>query len=258
MMRISTAIVAALVCAAPPLWAADIDNIGNAGQIVIGAERLTGVFVDHVETKATVTQGGATATSEATVDTTTVALFGTNATTALDVPRLALDFFVTKGLSIGGSFIYITRSGESELTLSATGVPSQSEKQDVGPDSVFVIAPRIGYAYAFDETIAIWPRVGFSYASQVSEDKTDTTDANGNPITITDTTTFKHTNLTLEALLVVSPFSHFALAGGPFYDVGLGGSVEFETDDPSAPATLPDADYKASAFGFTVGILAYF
>jgi len=249
-------IVCALTLAAPAVWAQTVDNVGNAGQIVIGAERLTGVFVNKTEVKLSQTVGGLTATSEAKLSTTTVSVFGNNPSGPSDVPRLALDGFVVQGLSLGGSFMYITRSGDQEVTLSAPGVPAQTADAKVPTESIFVIAPRIGYAYAFDETVAIWPRVGFSYASMVREDENETTDPNGNPITVTDTTTTKQTNLTLEALLVVSPFSHFALAGGPFYDVGLGGSVENETTEPNVPTT--EGDYLASAFGFTAGILADF
>jgi hypothetical protein len=257
-MRLAIGIVGVLVLAAPEARA-EVDNIGNAGQIVIGAERLAGVFVDKPETEVSQTQAGVTRTERQEISLTTVSVFGNEPSGPSAIPRLALDVLPIQGLSLGGSLMYVTRSGDSKLTLTSNNAAlGTTQESDLGTDTVFVIAPRVGYAYAFDETFAIWPRVGFSYASLVNESKNDTTDANGNTITITRTTTLKQTNLTLEALLVVSPFSHFAFAGGPFYDVGLGGSVEFETDDPNATPPTLDGDYKTSAFGFTVGILAYF
>jgi hypothetical protein len=232
-----------------------IDNIGNAGQIVIGAERLAGVFVDQADVETTNTAFGTTITAEVSASTTTVSVFGNSPGGPTSVPRLALDFFVIQGLSLGGSFIYLTRSGDVESTTD-DGSQSVTSEDELATQSLFVLAPRIGYAVAFDETFAFWPRVGISYSADVTEDEDEVDDGLGGTIIVTDTTTLKATQLTLEALLVVSPFEGFALAGGPFYDVGLGGSFEREIDAPGAVNI--EGDYRATAFGFTVGMLAYF
>jgi hypothetical protein len=62
--------------------------------------------------------------------------------------------------------------------------------------------------------------------------------------------------LTFEALLFVSPFSNFALVGGPFADLDLGTTIEFGTDDPTT--TKMERQTELDAYGFMVGVAAYF
>jgi hypothetical protein len=45
----------------------------------------------------------------------------------------------------------------------------------------------------------------------------------------------ENAHLTFEGLVFVSLFSNFALVGGPFADLDLGSSLEYETDDPTPP-----------------------
>ena len=258
-------LIAGIICACTlsvrPVSAAPIDNVGNAGQIVVSAEHLAGVFVTHDEQEASQTDPtGLTATAKTDVTTTNISVFGNEASGLTGFPRLALDVFVVQGFSVGGALMYWTGSADAKLeaTVSGPGVGSQTVTSDQQvTERVFVIAPRIGYAYAFDETFALWPRAGISYGSVVREVESEDSDPNtGAPIRVTDTTTFKSTNLTLELLLVASPFSHFALFGGPYWDISLAGSEEFESDAPGSQTV--DGDYAFSSYGFTIGILAYF
>jgi hypothetical protein len=107
---------------------------------------------------------------------------------------------------------------------------------------LFYLNPRVGYAYAFDDTFAIWPRAGIGWASGSSESGDGETEGSLSSL-----------QLTIEGNLVVSPFEHFAIVGGPFLDLGLSGSVESESGGESE-----ELDQKFTSFGLSVGIAGYF
>jgi hypothetical protein len=110
----------------------------RSGTFALGAERITGVF--HADEKDPGNSQGHTA----------FALFGNSADSPLagawQLPRVGFDVFVVNGLSLGGSFVVLTRSTEG------------------GGDATDIIfAPRVGYAYMFGRVVGIWPRGGLSY-----------------------------------------------------------------------------------------------
>jgi hypothetical protein len=241
-----------------------VDNIGNAGGIVIGGERLAGFYLTEINARSerTETVGGTTITNTTDVDTdrTTFAVFGHDATSPSQLPRLALDFFPVGGFSVGGSFSYLATSADQKGKATSTvddQPPSEREIDDKLPtESLVVVNPRIGYAVAFNETVGLWPRVGFSYERLKIEREITVTTAPGNEQTYEQTTTVTFTHLTLEGLLFVSPFTGFAFVGGPFADIGLGGSAEFTSTEPDTDDT--DSDTKLTAYGLTIGIAGYF
>jgi len=248
----------ALACAAIPAHAQrKVDNIGNGGGIVIGAERLAGVY--HTTNTVTIKEeqniGGTpvTSESESKSSTTTVALFGHDPASPTEIPRLALDYFVVDGFSMGGSFSFMRNAIEIESKqTTSVGGSSQSSSNGEGrvTQQAFVFHPRLGYAVAFNEYVGIWPRAGFSYTHIERREAAFPTEPG-----VEQKTTITLTNLTLEGLLFVSPFSNFAFVGGPFADIGLGGSAEFESNQGFQ---LPDGDNRVSAFGFIVGVAGYF
>jgi hypothetical protein len=242
---------------------AQIENIGQAGQVVFGAERLTGIYRDQVTTKSEVTTTtidpttGQPITTTRLVDseitTTTFGVFGMNAgtpvnfvpTTDASLPRLALDFLPIDGLSIGGSFMYLTRSA----TQTRDGV---EDPDDVSVNTL-VLYPRVGYAYPFDETFGIWPRVGVVY----SRDQLHTKNVNESAGTTTDrTATIHFIDLGLEGMFYISPMKHFAILVGPYGEIGLDGGSKSESDTPGA--TNQSRDAKATSFGLSVGVVGYF
>jgi hypothetical protein len=255
----------ALACATVPAYAQNkVDNIGNGGGIVIGGERLAGVYhttsTEKIEDEQVV--GGTTVTSEVEVETstTTLAIFGHNPGAPTELPRLALDYFVVDGFSVGGSFVFARNAIEidGERRVSGGGM-SQSADIDGGHVTLqaIVFHPRTGYALAFNEYIGIWPRAGFSYTHiQRAEETTVSDPISGVEEDVEETTTITLTHLTLEGLLFVSPFPNFAFIGGPFADIGLGGGTEFDSNQPNVD--VPDGDSKLSAFGFIVGVAGYF
>jgi len=239
-----------------------VDNIGNAGGIVIGAERLAGVYHTKINTKSeqTTTVGGTTITSKSDVDTTrtTFAVFGHAAESPTQVPRLALDFFPIDGLSLGGSFTYIASSGKVKGTQSLSGSVNQEREIDskLPTGSGLIFQPRLGFAFAFNEVVGIWPRAGFSYTRLVTKEEVTETDAQGNEQKFEDTITITYTDLTLEGMLFVSPFSNFAFVGGPFVDIPLGGSQKQESTRPNSQSF--EADNTLLCYGAMIGVAGYF
>lgn len=187
----------------PPANSGQIDNIGNAGQFVFGAERLTGISFNRHG------YNGGTATS------TSVGLLGAFSGTAVGSPRVGLDYFVVDSLSVGLGAWYAHDSG-----ISTPGITSSASH-------MLLLAPRVGYAYAFDDTFSVWPRAGLTYA----------------------TTNDGHfLDLTLEGLFGVSPVSHLVILGGPFADLGLSGSADVGAGSQDA---------KETGFGLTFGLAGY-
>lgn len=245
-----------IVVAAPRLASAqEIDNIGNAGQVVVGVDRVMGLnfIVDTTEDEDTV--AGQTVEQKRTRKLTTIGLAGSYPATVLQLPRLGVDYFVTDGLSIGGSFMYLRASGETENETTVGGT-TDSDTTDFEPVHFLLFHPRLGYSFILDDTFAIWPRAGITWTQASTTQTVDTIDINGNPVTyeldITETTL----DLTLEANLVISPMEHFAFLVGPFLDFGLSGEEKTESTEPGVADQ--EADRKLTAYGLQVGLAGYF
>jgi hypothetical protein len=215
------------------------DNIGQEMQIVFGAERLMGVFATNV----TADVEGA----EPSLTTTQISLFGHSpgsgslGTVAVGpslstIPRLALDYFVTEGFSVGGSFIYLRYAGETEDVPGAGDIPTQT---------AIVVHPRLGYSFIIDETFAIWPRAGITWGRAATE-----FDTPGGGTTENSLSSFQ---LSADVPVVISPMEHFAILIGPYLDLGLSATA---TSDNGTTST--DTDGKVTSYGLTTGIAGYF
>lgn len=241
------------------------------GQVVIGAERLTGVFIEKFDIVSTTTEtaGGMTETriTENDFDSTSFALLGVSPGLSLDggataaggpsmTPRLGIDVFVASGFSLGGSILFTTAAGTTESITEVNGAPDPDPEgeQDQPTSSLFMIQPRVGYGYAVSPSFAIWPRAGLSYARYSIHEEDEDTDGMGNPITVEREVTMSLTDITLEFMMAVTPFPNVAILFGPFADIGVGGSVETETtpDEPDDSPTEIDAKY--TSFGLTAGL----
>lgn len=214
------------------------DNIGNQGQFVIGAERITALSFDTLTTNYPASPLG-TPGGTSTQKTTGIALLGNSVgmggATQSSMPRLGFDYFVIDGLSLGMAVTYAHLSGKTEYT----GQPTI----DHGSQDVFLFAPRVGYALQFGDTFSLWPRAGITYTNG----NISTPASSGNPSTSTST---HYVDLTLEPLVGISPFSHFVILGGPYFDIGLGGASKQSGSSPSVGK-------KATSLGVTFGIAAY-
>ena len=220
---------------APPVRSSGIDNLGEEMQFVFGVDRVMGISWDRLTLESDV--GGTTVTQ--TTKTTNISLFGSGGGQTTNIPRLALDFFVTEGISIGGSLVYLHRSISQELDPDPGNASG-----DVGSGSLFAIHPRVGYAYPFDETFSIWPRLGITYFSYTEE-----------VIDVSETTTSGF-DLTGEVMLGISPMSNFAILIGPYLDLGLSGTQE--TTDLSPGGATTELDSTLTSFGLAVSIVGYY
>jgi hypothetical protein len=102
------------------------------------------------------------------------------------IPRLAFDFFLADGLSLG--------LGAGFALYSPANADSINEIE---------VNPRIGYAIRASDIVHVWPRFGISYLHNSTGD--------GAYLMA----------LTIEALLVVTPVHHFGFTIGPNVDIGL-------------------------------------
>ncbi len=218
---------------APMPRSSGLDNIGEEQQITFGVDRVMGIAFDRLK----YTDDSGSTDVDITQKSTTVALFGNNGGTMM-MPRLALDFFVVESVSVGGSLVYISRTTEQENDPGGSA--------DGPTTTTFAIAPRVGYAMAFDETFSLWPRAGITYFS--SKEETPGTAGSGST-----TTTTSGLDLTVEVPLGISPIENFAILVGPYLDYGLSGSQKTET---SAGDT--EYDGTLTSYGLTVGILGYY
>jgi len=253
------------LCAFSALASAqEIENIGRAQQLVFGVERVTGLFVDKLTVQKEVTDFTVdpvtgqpietTHVEEVSASSTTIGLFGMNAegplglftpTSLASVPRLALDFLPVRGFSVGGSFLFLTRSGEQ------TSEGSTAQQPDI-TRGMLVLYPRLGYAVAFNETVGFWPRAGISYERDWVTIKAQDPTAGS----VEETVSFSFTNLVVEGVFFVSPMEHFALVGGPYGEIGLTGSTDVETNEPGAADRSQDA--KMTSFGLWAGVVGYY
>jgi len=200
------------------LWPAAIisalfaTNVAHAeairhGTFALGAERLTGVF--HSEEK---TDPGSS------VGNTGLALFGNAEDSRLagawQLPRVGLDVFVTNGLSLGGSFIVLSRNqGDANTT-----------------DIIF--APRVGFGYMFGRVVGIWPRGGISYWHQ---------SASGND----EAHSFA---FDLDVPFLFACTHSFAITLGPLLDVGFAGDQS--TGNVSRDTSFWQLGLSAGIVGF--------
>jgi hypothetical protein len=213
--------------AMPPARSSNLDNLGEEMQFVFGVDRVMGFSWDRLNIEP---EGG----GETITKTTNVSLFGSASGATTNVPRLGLDFFVTEGVSVGGSFIYLSRSSELETDADTT---------DLGTETAWAIHPRVGYAFALDETFSVWPRLGITYFSFSSEDPENDS-----------TTTVSGLDLTGEIMFGISPMSHFAILIGPYLDLGLSGTAEVEP----ASGSSTESDARLTSFGLAVSIVGYY
>jgi hypothetical protein len=228
---------------AMPVRNDDVDNVGMDQQIVFGVDRAMGIFFDRVTEERTAGTVTTSVTAVALIGNASGDLAGLGPSTTT-IPRLALDYFVTEGVSLGASFIYYTQSGEQETEPDAGG----GTTTDLGTQSVIVIHPRIGYSFIIDETFAIWPRAGITWGQGKRESEQD--DGTGTGTMVSFEQTRSAFDLSLDVPIVISPMEHFAILIGPFLDLGVGGTI--------SSTGAEDIDSKQTSFGLATGVVGYF
>lgn len=226
--------------------------------MIVSGERLVGIGVETLDNEQE--EGGVS--SEASVSTTVVALFGTGRTGLLNVggtvfPRLGIDGVLGPGVTLGGSLMYAVTSGETENSTTIGGTTT-NEKEDLPTFSWFLLHPRVGYLAELSPTFSIWPRGGISYNSVSMELESDAF-IDGVMTTQTNTATFTTTTATLELQFVAEPVEGAGITFGAFADLPLGGEAEAESDpeDPLNPSPDP-SDLSLTSYGIVAGVALLF
>ena len=227
-----------------PSASSEPTGVERPGTLILGAEHLFGLAVTTSTVKSK--DADPPITTESTQS--QFGLFVSNATSALSVPRLALDYNVALNVTIGGAFGYASTS--SETTTELGGVKASGD----GPTSTAVLfAPRVGYL-TMSGTVGFWGKVGFSYFS--ATDKSTSTSSSGST-TITNETTATGFSAAIEPTLMIAPIDHVMLSIGLNLNLPLSGSV---TAKQSGGATSSSVEYesKLTSYGATAGLHAWF
>lgn len=118
----------------------------------------------------------------------------------------AVDYFVIRSLSVGGSLLFdYKKTGDTHSTR-------------------FGIGPRVGYNIPFSDLVSVWPKLGFSIAN--SSEPTTIVKPTG-----TTTENVSNTAVALNVFVPVMfhPAPHFFAGFGPFIDTDLSGDSKATT-----------------------------
>ncbi|MCB9587993.1 MAG: outer membrane beta-barrel protein [Polyangiaceae bacterium] len=214
------------------------DELGEPGQVALGVERLFGI--NHWSSTAKPSEK-----PEVTLSGTSIGLVVNGGTTATfdeatfpmpySIPRLALDYMVADGVSIGGSIGYTRRTGEVEAGGQTSDVPTVT---------ALVLAPRVGYVFPLTDGVDFWLRAGVTYFRAAYEYDVQNTPSDDS------LTGFA---LSADGALVLSPIAGFGFYLGPTVDVGLSGTY---TDEGGGGSE--DVDATLSSFGLNAGLVGWF
>ncbi len=150
------------------------------------------------------------------------------------VPRLAGDYFIIDGLSVGAAL--------GVMSYSASAKSGNTAERDLPSGSAFLFAPRAGYCFMFTEMLGLWPRGGFTYVGG-GTDSPDDTSSNGLHLWA----------FTAEVPFVISPVPHWGFHIGPTMDLGFAGGVSQKRNN-----TTVSYDASATEFGLHAGMFGYF
>jgi len=179
-MRISV-FSAALLLGTLATGAAAAQAHPRKGQVTIAIERAFGFHTWHTEFNDE---------DDTEDDASAFGLFWLRSETAFHQPRAAVDFFLTDGLSLGGSLAYYNWGGDRDRTG-------------------FLFYPRVGYGMGLGDSVTFWPRGGLTYFSEE--------EAGGNP-------KYDQLALSFEAMFLLWPRPNWAIQIAPTLDLGVSGS----------------------------------
>lgn len=192
-------------------------ELGKKGSFSIGAERLFGLYSNHavIERDGPLPDISTTAAG--------VGIFYQANSSAFAIPRLTFDYFVADRWSVGTALGYYNNSPD-------TGIDSQSG---------FILAPRAGYAFSFNERFGIMPHAGFTYFHTNTELVNDDDDRSTSLLA-----------LALDGTFFFMPTPNVGFTGALVLDFGLTGSTEEPIGDRN--------DYHEQLLGLEFGMFAHF
>ena len=229
----------------------------KSGAIVISGERLSGVYYNQTKTDGTGFENGDAVTRETDTSATTVAFLGNGLGAGpAGVPRAAFDYFFTQSMSLGASLTYGSRSATDEITgttvMGMTVVPFSQEVDTT--ESLFVVAPRFGYALGFSDLLGLWARGALTY-TRYSVDRQVRNLAPGVGIAEDSETTVSAFGLAVDAQFVIAPIEHVAFSFGPLFEIAPIG--DFDENETTDPASI-DGDASILSLGISAGLFVWF
>jgi len=213
---VSLALVPAAAHAAQP-------GVGR-GTIMLSAERLFGFSATHTSLDV---PGG-----ELNIDQKHfgLALSPTMASTNIYlVPRLALDFALVDGLTLGSAAGFAIGDVGGSRTMTS-----------------FVLAPRLGYVLGLSKVVGLWLRGGFTYFNVTIRDDPDD-----------DSVTQWGMSLNLEPTLMISPMGNVHFTVGLVVDVPFAGRQSTETTTGPVTSTT-SVRYAVRQIGLLAGLVVSF
>lgn len=227
---------------------------GDRGQLVLGADRLV-PLVGYTTQSVTASQGDVT--TKVTDSGTSVALlFGREPTlgSAHTVPRVAVDFTVARGLTLGTAFAFAFGLGGDHTEERASSVAPTTTRESRAPQSTLIgFAPRVGYVIRLGGSFAFWPRAGLAFYS-VSSKSEETSNLGVVSTTRVTDTLF---SLDLDPQLVWLPLPHVLIHAGPLVNVPLNGSHETSFSQAAETKTRSD-ELSVFHLGVSAGLGVWF
>jgi hypothetical protein len=237
--------IVTLVGATSARAASPSEHLASPGSSIVSADQLISL-VSY--TSSTTTYSGSKTTNSAT----SIAFFTANAGSTASVlsfktlPRLAFDYVLGTGITIGGAAWFFTNVSVSQ---SSGGMSTDQPKA-----TYWGVAPRLGFVLPLGDILAIWPRTGVDYG-EISFGSGGSVTVNGNAVNIGGSS-INQLAVDLDALLVVTPVRHLGLTIGPSVGIPLSGKVN--TNVATAPGATASADISMWYVAVNLGLMGYF
>lgn len=222
-------------------------DFASSGTAVISADQVVPI-VSYISTMST--SGGVKTTYSATSIALVTAGAG-NLASAISfkmLPRLAFDYVVGPGITLGGSAWIFANLSASQDVAPASGGTSTSTDQPKA--TYWGFSPRIGYALAVSDNVSVWPRLGVEYGD------IEIGGITRNGVT-TGSSSLNQLSLDVDGLLVVTPVHHFGIAIGPTAAIPLTGKAS-STTTANGMNTSTSNDISMWYVSLTLNVLGYF
>ena len=234
-------------------------EFGQRGQFIISADRLVPflAFSDESETL----QAGPGQTKVVTTQSqSSLSLLYSFTADANDlfytVPRVGFDYVVVPNLPLGGDLVvFFTLGGSTGRETDFTNGTNTTTSVTAPKNTLFGIAPRVGYIFALNNTFSFWLRGGLSFYT-LSQKTTENANGNGN-VDVTTTNSVHQFSFDLDPQFVITPIPHLGFTAGITADLPFAGGHSSETDTGSTSTTF-SASSSILYLGVTLGMIGYF
>lgn len=231
---------------------ASAQSLGDKGELIISADRLVPLFAYNVNKFEEDAGGGLTRTNTSSQPSFSI-LPNVNSSVLgagnfYNIPRVSLDYAVIQNLTIGGSVILAFTVGGSNETKAGT----TSVSVDAPSQTLFGIAPRIGYTVHLTDLFTFWPRGGFGFYTYSSKSTN-----NDRGQSFTSTTSQNQFAINLEPVFAITPIPHVFFILGPVIDIPITGTRKTEQQQGGTTVTTSNSASQFH-FGITAGLGGYF